>query len=158
MRRIAALVALLALVAGVFWVRSVLAQPSDEALIRAALSEAAAASQEGRPGGVFDLLSRSLEVNQSQVRVGRDLADFIRNARPRVEFLNPAIEVIGNEARVVSDVSAQLFPMPRPVRLERVTVHLAKEPATRWLVVPVTRWRVTRIDAPEANLRDFVVR
>lgn len=153
-----AIVVLLALVGGVFVVRGLLAQPADKQLIEAALEEAALASREGRPGGVFDYLSRSLQVNEIEVGTGRNVADYIRNAKPRVEFINPVIEILGDDARVVSDVTVQAFPMPQPVRVAGVTVQLAKETKMHWLVFPGKQWRIVRIDAPNANLSDFVAR
>lgn len=155
MKRILAIGALLFLVAGVFVVRGLLTQPPDKQLIEEALEEAALASREGRPGGVFDYISKGLQLNDVEVGTGRNVADYIRNAKPRVEFLNPVVEILGDDARVISDVTVQAFPMPQPIKVSGVTVQLAKETKMNWLVIPGKQWRIVRIDAPNTNMSDF---
>src|SRR3712207_3308413 len=74
-----------------------LTRPDDQTLIAQALDESIEASKEGRPGGVLDLLSEELKLNEQQVGTKRQIADYIRRFRPEVTVENKKALVTGDE-------------------------------------------------------------
>lgn len=132
--------------------------PSDEKLIREALQESLQAGKEGRPGGVVELLSDQLRFNDEVTPNKRQIAEFVRDSRPEVSVSERSLEVRGDHALMVADVSVRLA-TPFGISLDRtfqdVQLQFRREPATRLLVLPDRRWRLYRVLAPDANVSDF---
>lgn len=147
----------LLLVAGVL--QAVLASgPSDERLIREALRESLHASREGRPGGVVELLSDQLEFNNELVANKRQIAQFVRDSRPDVSVSEKSLEVRGENALMVANVTVRLatplgFGLDRT--FEDVQLLFRKEPGTRLLILPDSKWRLYRVVAPNVNVSEF---
>ncbi|MGV3618657.1 MAG: hypothetical protein ACO1SV_25320 [Fimbriimonas sp.] len=132
-------------------------RPDDQKLIERALAEAVEASKEGRPGGVMDLLSRNLKINNQEVGAnGRDIAQFVRDQKPDVDVLEPKAQIIGEEGRIVSPVDVD-FGLFGKRNLKEVTLIFKKEEGTEYLVIPVTKWRLVQVDVPEASISDFMM-
>jgi hypothetical protein len=131
-------------------------RPDDQKLIQAALAEAVEASKEGRPGGVIDLLSKNLKVNEQEVGTNmRQVADFVRKQKPDVEVLEPRAQITGEEGRIVSPVELDLGLLGKRT-LKEVTLIFRKEDATEYLILPVTKWRLVEVRVPDATIQDFV--
>jgi hypothetical protein len=132
--------------------------PSDEKLIRDALQESLRASKEGRPGGVVELLSDQLQFNEEMVPNKRQIAQFVRDSRPEVSVSEKSLEVRGERALMVADVSVRLA-TPLGFNLDRifrdVQLQFRKEPGTRLLILPDSKWRLYRVLAPDTSLSDF---
>jgi hypothetical protein len=144
------IVVLLAIVLGVKGVMTLLG-PSDQQLIKEALQEAIKASREGRAGSVMDFISQKLKVNEVKI-MGRDAADFIRQAKPEivVKSINPVVNDAEGTAIVQSTVNLKVsylgFNIDRDV--EGVTLKFARESAREWLIFPVKQWRLTDVSLP----------
>lgn len=131
-------------------------RPDDQKLIQDALAEAVKASKEGKPGGVMDLLSNNLKVNDQAVGAnGRDIANFVRNQKPNVTVLEPKAQITGEEGRIVSPVELEMFPFGKRT-LNEVTMIFRKEDATSYLVIPVTKWRLVEVRVPDTSIAEFV--
>jgi hypothetical protein len=131
-------------------------RPDDQKLIQAALADAVEASKEGRPGGVIDLLSKNLKVNEQEVGTNmRQVADFVRKQKPDVEVLEPRAQITGEEGRIVSPVELDLGLLGKRT-LKEVTMIFRKEDATEYLIIPVTKWRLVEVRVPDATIQDFV--
>lgn len=130
-------------------------RPSDQQQIETAMKEAIQASREGRPGGVVDLLSRNLTVNDQQVNVERRMiADYVRSNRPEVEVLEPQAQITGTEGRIVSPVTLSLGPLSKTMK--EVTLIFKKEPASEFGFIPTDKWRLVEVRVPDASLQDFM--
>lgn len=135
---------------------SMASRPDDQKLIQNALAEAVKASKEGKPGGVMDLLSKNLKVNDQEVGAnGRQIADFVRQQKPNITVLEPQAQITGEEGRIVSPVELELFPFGKRT-LNEVTMIFRKEDATEYLVLPVTKWRLTEVRVPDTSVAEFV--
>ena len=132
--------------------------PSDEELIRTAFEEAVQASRDGEPGGVLEHISRSLTFNGIPVGSRSEIADVIRRIKPDVELgsFEPVIE--GDVATVVADVrfNGSFLTYTVDETIHGVQIKLAKEPGTRWLLLPGHRWRISEITMPDlASVQSF---
>ncbi|MBL8047097.1 MAG: hypothetical protein JNJ45_00290 [Chthonomonas sp.] len=140
----------IALVA-LFGLKFALGRPTDEEAIQAALKEALQASREGRPGAVLDFVSRNLKVNSEEAQgAGRgEVANYIRNAKPDIEVLNPKPVITGDTATIASPVkvSVRIAMVQLPAVTIDARIGLAKESGREWLIIPVPKWRVTEIQA-----------
>ena len=131
-------------------------RPDDRQLIQNALKEAIQASKDGKPGGVMELLSRNLKVNDQNVGGNtRDIADFVRRQRPGIEVLEPEAQITGAEGRIVSPVTLDLGLLGQRT-IKEVTMKFRKEDATEYLVIPVTKWRLVEVEVPETSIADLV--
>lgn len=143
-------VALLAIGLGAY-----LSGPSDEQLVREALYESIEASRNGQPGGVMEHLSRSITFNEIPVENRQDVANFIRNSRPSVNLLtqDAPIRFEGSTAEMVADfhVVVAFGFVSIDQAINGVQVRFRRETATRWLVLPASRWRISEIRAPAIN-------
>jgi len=130
-------------------------RPDDQKLIQTALQEAIEASKEGRPGGVVDLLSSNLKVNNMDVQGNRgQIVRFIRDNKPNVDVKNKRAIITGDEARIVSPVELSL-PIIGGRTLKEVTMIFRKEDAMEYLVFPTRKWRLTEVRVPEGTLADL---
>lgn len=131
-------------------------QPDDPKLIRQALDRAIQASREGKPGGVLDLLSKDLKLNDTDVGIHRaDINKFIREQKPDLVVLDPTPKIIGEEARIVSPVELDLGILGKR-NLSQVTLIFKKEDATEYLVFPVRAWRLTEVRAPDTAVNELM--
>lgn len=134
-----------------FGLKFALGRPTDEEAIQAALQEALEASREGRPGAVLDFVSRTLKVNNEEAQnAGRgEVANYIRNAKPDIEVLNPKPVINGDTATIASPVkvSVRIAMVQTPPMTLNARIGLAKETGREWLIIPVPKWRVTTIEA-----------
>ncbi|GMV87660.1 MAG: hypothetical protein AMXMBFR81_05910 [Chthonomonas sp.] len=151
-RALVAVVVLLAIGYGVLqWkVGSV----SDEALIVEAVDEAARASQEGRPGGVLEHLSKSLVFNNEAVGFNRkSIADFVREQKPKVTLGERKVEIApdGKTATMRTPVTltVKILTFERPLTIDNVVIEFKKEDAMQYLVVPTRKWRIAKVTAPD---------
>jgi hypothetical protein len=130
-------------------------RPDDQKLIENALAEAVEASKEGKPGGVIDLLSNNLKVNDQDVGGNnRQVADFVRQWKPNARVLEPKAQITGDEGRIVSPVELEMLNMKRT--LNEVTLIFRKEDATEYLFIPVAKWRLTEVRVPDTSLAEFM--
>jgi hypothetical protein len=120
--------------------------PSDDQLVRQALNEAILAGREGRPGGVLEHLSNSFKIN-SQQPTTFDKADFIRNSRPDVSVDDPTPIVVGDTARITSDVEIKINLAGNRIaqKVEAVSMVFRREDGLEWLIVPVKKWRLEQV-------------
>lgn len=125
-------------------------QPVDEKQrIRDALARSIQDSREGKPGGVLDLLSQNLVVNTQEFSANRQqIANFVREQKPRVEIPNDEPQFIGDQARIVSPVTidAGLFGSRQ---LDQVTLIFRKELAPKWGIIPDHRWQLVDVRVPD---------
>lgn len=149
-------VALVAVAA--FGARMLLFGPSDRELIHQALDESIVAGKEGRPGGVLDYLSQSLTVNSEQLVDRRQIADFVRKAKPDVTLGPISPEIQGDMATVLTSVQVKFsgFGMSVDKEIPKVTITLRKESAVKWLVFPASQWRIVSVTVPSESLEGLV--
>ena len=153
------LIAVVIAIAVVFGIRVALtlsANGDDRKMISQALSEAVKASREGRPGGVAELLSDSLKVNN--VDVGRSqsqISQFIREQKPEVVVQNSTPQITGDEARIVSPVELDLGLLGKR-NLSEVTLIFKKEDSTAFLLFPTRKWRLTEVRAPDTAVTELM--
>jgi hypothetical protein len=125
--------------------------PSDEVLIRRAITDATQASREGRPGPVLDYLSKLFTFNGVPIMDRGEISKYVRLARPDIEFGPFEPEVSGDQAVVVADVHVKFSFQGAGIdqTIPNVRIQLARESGLRWLVLPGKKWRVTEVTAPE---------
>jgi hypothetical protein len=150
------IVVAIAILFGVRVALSLTGRKDDATLIQQSLQEAVKASREGRPGGVVDLLSNSLTVNQTEVGNARgQINDFIRKQKPSVTVLEPSPQITGDEARIVSPVELDLGILGKR-NLSEVTLIFRKEESTEFLLIPTRKWRLTEVRAPETAISELM--
>lgn len=149
---------LLAIALGIRYAITAFSSPDDQTLIRQALDESIKASREGRPGGVMELLSRDLRVNEMPVNVNTQVLQFIRDSKPNVRLENDEAIIAGNEAKIVSpvQVDVKFLAVSRTVHLNEVTLTFHKEEAREWLIIPTKKWRLTKVEAPPSSLYELL--
>lgn len=122
--------------------------PNDKQLIQRALDESTAAAREGKPSPVLEHLSNSFTVSD-QPTSSIDVSKLIKQSKPVIVILNPAPQIDGETATVVSPVAVTInylgFDLDQT--LPRVTIGLKKEMGFKWLIVPEPRWRITSVNA-----------
>ncbi len=133
-------------------------QPSDQEQIQTALQESIEASREGRPGGVMDLLSANLRVNDIQAGATNQVRQFIRNSKPDVHLANKQAIVTGDEARIVSPVDLDLdyLGVKKQVHIDEATLVFHREDAREWLVIPTKKWRLSEVRVRDTFLGQFL--
>lgn len=130
----------------------VLTRPSDQVLIKRALDEAISGSREGRTGPVMDFVSKSLEVNSDSYGISRNqISNFIKKSQPDVKIDNPNPVINGSEATIQSPVRVKmkLAMFETPEFNVNAKITLAKESSLEWLILPVAKWRITKIEAED---------
>lgn len=127
-------------------------QGDDKQKIQQALRDSLEASRKGEPGKVLDSLSGKLNVNgQEASGFGTQIASFIRKQKPDITVTNQTPIITGDEARIISPVKLQVsVPVlgEKSVTVKDVTLVFHKESAHEYLVIPVTKWRLTEVSAP----------
>ena len=130
-------------------------QPDDKTLITEAIKEAQKASKEGRPGGVMDFLSVSLNVNGSEIEGNRrEVWNMIKDQKPDIEFTKIEPIITGEDARFESpaNVKVGIAMISRTVTIPNVVINLKKEEAREWFIIPKKSWKITQIRAPMEDL------
>lgn len=135
---------------------SLLTRKGDQQLIQDALDQATLASQEGRPGSVLEYLSKSFEINGSEI-INRDaVARFIRDQKPKVTLESTVADVNGATAVVVTPVELKMSPpFNLSTSIPNVRIELAKEQTTRFLVIPDRQWRIVKVTVPPESWAQF---
>jgi len=126
-------------------------RPTDEVLIQQALAASIEASRKGEPGGVIDMLSQQLKVNQQLAPDTSEIKRFIKASHPEVTLSNTRALVTGNEARIVSPVNLKFSFLGQTVNqpIDSVTLVFQKEEAREFLFLPVSKWRLIEVRMPE---------
>jgi hypothetical protein len=129
---------------------------SDQVKIQKALRHSIDTSRRGQPGGVLDLISDKLTVNQATVGSDRrSIASFIRDSKPDVEVQNQTAQNFGDEARITSPVTLSLMPFGSR-QLDEVTLIFRQEKDYVYGIFPTTRWKLSDIRVPENAVSDLI--
>jgi hypothetical protein len=134
-------------------------QPDDKTLILAAIKDAQTASKEGKPGGVMDFLSPYLKVNENEAGGMRgQIANYIKNSKPEIEFTKVEPQVFGEDARIESPakVNFGIGPLSSGVEIPNVVVKFKKEEDKEWFIIPRKKWKITAIELPTDSLTNFM--
>lgn len=146
------LVLLIVAVFGVAIISHLAGQGDDKTKIQQALRDSLEASRKGEAGKVLDALSSKLSVNgQEASGFGSQIASFIRKQKPDITVTNQVPIITGDEARITSPVRVQVsLPIfgDQSVTVKDVVMVFHKETAHEYLVIPVTKWRLTEVEAP----------
>jgi hypothetical protein len=126
-----------------------LGQPSDQQLIKEALEDAVKASRDGRPGGVLDNLSGSLQYNGDDVLDRGAIADYVKRAKPDITIVSPTPVIRGDRAIISSavDVTMRVGPASVPMHIDQVEITLARESGVRFGLLPTKVWRIRSVTA-----------
>lgn len=130
-------------------------QPDDKTLIVEAVKEAQKASREGRPGGVLDFLSLNLNFNGAETGSGRSqIADYIKNQKPDIEFTSLNPQVFGETARIESPAKVKIgiAAFSTDVTIPNTVIELKKEVSREWFIIPTKKWKITEIRASVTDL------
>jgi hypothetical protein len=129
---------------------------SDQVRIERALDHSIQAGRKGEAGGVLDLISRKLKVNDSAVGEDRGgIANFIRQSKPDVIVHNKKAQVFDDEARIVSPIDLSLEPFGQR-QLQQVTLIFRKEKDTVYGIVPSVKWKLVDIRLEDNAMMDLV--
>ncbi|MBX3113801.1 MAG: hypothetical protein KF836_04475 [Fimbriimonadaceae bacterium] len=122
--------------------------PNDKELIQRALDESTTAAREGKPSPVLDHLSRTFTYG-GEATSTYDISKMIHQAKPVIVILDPAPQIEGETARVVSPVSVTVNYLGLDFNdtIPEVNIELKKENGFKWLFVPEPRWRITSVSA-----------
>ncbi|BBO23002.1 MAG: hypothetical protein AMXMBFR19_02390 [Chthonomonadaceae bacterium] len=132
-------------------------EPSDQALIKAALEDSLQASKEGRPGGVLELLSNQFSVNETLSPSHRDISRYVRDFRPDIEIVQWNPDVRSDSASVRSPAIVKFgFPVNQEVRISEVELGFEKESGVKWLLIPTKEWKLTSVTIPQEALQELV--
>ncbi len=133
-------------------------QPDDKTLILQAVKDAQQASKEGRPGGVLDFLSKSLNVNgEAAGGYGSEISKFIKNQKPDVEFQDLSPQIFGETARIETPatVKVNILTFSKDVPIPKVEIELKKENDYEWFIIPKKSWKITDIRAAGVDFSNF---
>lgn len=134
-------------------------QPDDKTLIVAALKEAQTASKEGKPGGVMDFISPYLKVNETETEGMRgQIANYIKNSKPEVEFTKVEPQIFGEEARIETPakVNFGVGPFSSGMTIPNVVVKFKKEEDKEWFIIPKKKWKISAIELPVDSLSSLM--
>ncbi len=131
-----------------------ISRKSDREQIQEALMESISASKEGRPGGVMELLSRNLKLNNIDIDRQNEIAKFIREQKPDIamDSMEPAIS--GDKAVIKSPVHIKygIGNIGGTWDLPDVKLTFKRENATQWGFIPVKAWKLEKVEMPEMNI------
>jgi hypothetical protein len=133
--------------------------PNDQELIQTALADSIKASKEGRPGGVMDLLSDKLKLNEMDTSGNRrQIAQFIKENQPDVNVLNKKAVIAGDEAQIISPVQLELNFLGQKVsrNMDEVTLVFRKESDREYLIFPTTKWKLAEVRVPEDAVQQLM--
>ncbi|HWD41121.1 MAG TPA: hypothetical protein VG944_19895 [Fimbriimonas sp.] len=137
---------------------SMASRPSDQEQIRKALDDSIKASKEGRPGGVMDLMSNHLTYNEQDTSSAMgQVAQVIKKQRPDVTVDDETASISGDNAQITSpvDLTLEFLGQKRTFHIKDVVLKFHKEPATEWLVIPTTQWKLVEVQAPSFSPDNF---
>jgi len=156
-RRIAiALLAIAGILFGYRVVSDLNARGNDETQIRVALNESIKASKDGKAGGVLDLFSQNLTLNRQEMPVDRrQIAQFIKDYKPDVEIPNQEVQVIGEEARIISPMELSIGPFGTRT-VSEATFVFKRESDRLYGIIPSSKWRLTDVTVDETAIQDLV--
>lgn len=127
---------------------------TDKEQIVSALDDSVAASKEGRPGGVLDLMSEQFEIS-GLGKISRNwVAKQIRENKPEVSFTRETIEITGDRAEMTADASLRLKVNLGPVSkdlspsMQGVKLIFRKEDVRKFLIVPSKVWKLVEVRLP----------
>jgi hypothetical protein len=149
----------LVVIVGVRVIVSRLNAPSDQELIQTALAESIKASKEGRPGGVMDLLSRNLKLNDMDTSGNRgQIAQFIRENQPDVNVENKHAVIAGDEAQIISPVQLEMNFLGNKMsrNLDEVTLIFKRESDMEYLIFPTKKWKLAEVRVPEDAVQQLM--
>lgn len=133
------------------FVRQFINTPSDEQLIDQALTDAIEASKEGRPGPVLDFISQKAKFNDEGVGARAEISNYIKQFRPDVVLTDRKPTINADTATIITPVKVSfgVASFRSEQTIESVTIQLEREATTTWFIIPTSKWRVTRVTAPE---------
>lgn len=124
-------------------------QPSDKIQIQNALKEAIKAGKEGRPGSALELLSRNFSVNSETYGTGRNVAKFIKDAKPDIELASTEPLINGDTATIEGPATVSLSIPKMSAELASIKLEFQKEDSKRWLIFPAHDWKLVNVMVPE---------
>ena len=146
-------------VVGVRVLISQLNQPSDQQLIQTALADSIKASKEGRPGGVMDLLSKNLTLNDMDTSPNRgQIAKFIKENQPDVNVENKHAVIAGDEAQIISPVALEMNFLGQKMsrNIDEVTLIFKRESDMEYLIFPTKKWKLAEVRAPDDAVQQLM--
>lgn len=143
------IVGALVLIYGGKYIANTFFGPSDEELIKRALTEAVTASREGRSGGVLDFIGDSFKINNTQIG-GRQVSDFIRNQKPDISIDYHTPQFGADMARMTSTAKIKIggFGLSENFELKNITLDFKKENSNDILLLPVKKWKLEAVHVP----------
>ena len=133
--------------------------PDDQTQIQTALAESIKASKEGRPGGVMDMLSSNLKLNDMDTSGNRSqIVRYIKENSPDVTVIEKQAVITGDEAQIRSPVDLTLNFLGQKMerRIEDVTMVFKREDDRAYLVFPTKRWKLAEVHIPEESVSLFM--
>ncbi|MFZ4508955.1 MAG: hypothetical protein ACOYON_14800 [Fimbriimonas sp.] len=131
--------------------------PNDEAQIQDALAASIEASREGRAGGVMDKLSTKFRINNEIPASFRQIAQFIKDAKPDITVAPATPVVSGDEAKMKTSVDfrMKMGDSESKQKFDDVTLIFRKEAAREWVVIPSHKWRLAEVEAGSFNAAEM---
>lgn len=130
-------------------------QASDKEQIQAALAEAVLAGKEGRPGSVVDLMSKEMTVNDDVQVNMTQIAKYVREQRPNVEFSNQDPSISGDRALITANVTVSLGLPPMSIQIKNVEMEFEKETTVKLLLIPDKKWQLKNVRIPSESLSEL---
>ncbi len=134
----------------VMWRIATTPVPPEDEQIRTRLEEVRLAIEQRDVNGIMDAVSSDFDAfGYSPERLRIEIASaFRRGVKPHVRYTNPVVIVIGKEATVSMQVEVWWEDMGQVSRHEPTDIRLTlrKEPARKWLVIPIEKWRVVNVE------------
>jgi len=136
-----------------------LASPGDDRTqILEQLNKSLEASREGKSGGVMDLLSNKLMVNNQEASQGfSQVVDYIKTNHPDITVEHPDPIIRGGQAEIDSpvDIKVHILTMEKTVHLKEVMLVFKKEGGLKWGFFPTSIWRLVQVDSPDSVAADL---
>lgn len=115
--------------------------------VSAALEKACAASKDGNPNGVLELLLKSFQFN-GQKADRSSIALAVRKLQPEVTLKNEKISIFGNQAIATADVSmTSASTSTQALNVPGVQMVLVRTLGTGHLIFPALDWQLKSADA-----------
>lgn len=134
----------------VLWRMAVTPVPPEDQQVRDRLEEIRLAVEQRDLNAIMDAISQDFDAfGYSPDRLRIEIASaFRRGIKPHLRYSNPSVNIIGKEASVNMRVEVWWEDQGSVSRHEPtdIQVHLRKEPARKWLVIPTEKWRVVDVE------------
>ncbi len=137
---------------------SLLSGGDDQKLIQDALKASIQAGKEGKPGGVMEMLSMKVKLNDTEFNGGsREIANFIKNSKPDLSFSNSKAIITGDEARIISPAHIEVQILTNKVSrdLSAVTLVFKREDDRAYLIFPAKKWKLTEVIVDPSQIGDL---